>query len=191
VQRKGIEHAIELVARLETKATLVISHASGDEGYEYQQRVQQYADLLKIDARFIDRIIDDARGTTADGNKIYSLQDVYPFADLVTYPSIFEGFGNAFLEAVYFKKPILVNNYSIYSHDIRPKGFDVILMDDFISNETVRQTKEVLSDPDRVRAMGETNYALGKRYFSYAVLNAKLWHIVRTFWGETDAGCRD
>jgi len=43
VQRKGIEHAIELVARLGVKATLVISHASGDEGYEYQDRVKQYA----------------------------------------------------------------------------------------------------------------------------------------------------
>jgi glycosyltransferase involved in cell wall biosynthesis len=33
VQRKGIEHAIELIQRLGRKARLVISHASGDEGY--------------------------------------------------------------------------------------------------------------------------------------------------------------
>ncbi len=33
VQRKGIEHAIELVSRLGRKARLVISHASGDDGY--------------------------------------------------------------------------------------------------------------------------------------------------------------
>ena len=41
VQRKGIEHAIELVARMDLPATLVISHASGDEGYEYQTRVKE------------------------------------------------------------------------------------------------------------------------------------------------------
>ena len=37
VKRKGIEHAIELVHRLGKKATLVISHASGDEGFDYEK----------------------------------------------------------------------------------------------------------------------------------------------------------
>ena len=100
VQRKGIEHAIELVARLDRRAVLVISHASGDEGYEYQTRVKEYASMLGIRAIFVDDVIADSRGRTADNRKIYSLQDVYPHADLVTYPSIFEGFGNAFLETV-------------------------------------------------------------------------------------------
>ena len=53
VQRKGIEHAIELVARLDVKAKLVISHASGDEGYEYENRVRNYAEMLGVDAIFV------------------------------------------------------------------------------------------------------------------------------------------
>ncbi|GAH67328.1 unnamed protein product, partial [marine sediment metagenome] len=40
VKRKGVEHSIELVSRLGLKAKLVISYASGDEGYEYEQRVR-------------------------------------------------------------------------------------------------------------------------------------------------------
>ena len=184
VQRKGIEHAIELVARMELPATLVISHASGDEGYEYQTRVKEYAQLLGIKAIFVDDIIDDYRGTTADGRKIYSLQDVYPHADLVTYPSIIEGFGNAFLEAIYFRKPIMVNNYSIYSHDIKPLGFEVIEMDDFISRETITETKAVLADPERIRKMVDHNYALAMKYFSYSVLETKLWYLVKSFFGE-------
>lgn len=103
VQRKGIEHAIELVARMKRKSVLVISHASGDEGYEYEQRVKEFAELLKIRALFVDNRIGDKRDTTEDGRKIYTLEDIYPHADLVTYPSLQEGFGNAFLEAVYFK----------------------------------------------------------------------------------------
>lgn len=184
VQRKGIEHAIELVARLKMKAVLVISHAAGDEGHEYQTRVREYADLLGIRALFVDDIIDDTRGTTADGRKIYSLQDVYPHADLVTYPSIFEGFGNAFLEAIYFHKPIMVNNYSIYSHDIRPKGFDVIEMDDFISTATVRETRELLENPKRVEEMVRKNYEIAARYFSYRVLAHKLAYVVTALFGE-------
>lgn len=184
VQRKGIEHAIELVARLKRKAAFVISHASGDEGYEYQQRVMDYADLMGIKALFVQDIINDDRGRTKDGRKIYRLQDVYPFADLVTYPSIFEGFGNAFLETIYFKKPILVNNYSIYSHDIKPKGFDVIEMDDFISDKTIEETRYVLDHPKRIEEMVNTNYALGLKYFSYSILNEKLWHIVTSIYGD-------
>ena len=184
VQRKGIEHAIELVARLGRKATLVISHASGDEGYEYQQRVKEYAGMLKVDARFVQEIISDERGTTRDGRKIYSLQDVYPYADLVTYPSLSEGFGNAFLEAIYFKRPILVNNYSIYFFDIKPKGFDVIEMDEFITEETVRTTREILKNPQRVKEMTEKNYALCLKHYSYRILEVKLRHILSSFWGQ-------
>ncbi|MBN2551428.1 MAG: glycosyltransferase family 4 protein [Spirochaetales bacterium] len=184
VQRKGIEHAIELVARLGRKATLVISHASGDEGYEYQQRIREYAQMLEVDARFVQEIISDERGTTPDGRKIYSLQDIYPYADLVTYPSLSEGFGNAFLEAIYFKRPILVNNYSIYFFDIKPKGFDVIEMDDFITEDTVRITREVLDNPERIREMTEKNYALCLKHYSYRILEVKLRHILSSFWGQ-------
>jgi glycosyltransferase involved in cell wall biosynthesis len=184
VQRKGIEHAIELVARLGMKATLVISHASGDEGYEYQGRVKEFAELLGINAIFVSDIIDDSRGTTPDGRKVYTLHDIYPHADLVTYPSIVEGFGNAFLETIYHRKPILVNNYSIYSHDIKPKGFDVIEMDDFISRETVEYTRSILKDPGRIQQMTETNYNLGLKYYSYSVLETKLRHLTTDIWGS-------
>jgi glycosyltransferase involved in cell wall biosynthesis len=184
VQRKGIEHAIELVARLGKKATLVISHASGDEGYEYQKRVKEYARMLKVQARFVQDIISDERGTTEDGRKIYSLQDIYPHANLITYPSLSEGFGNAFLEAIYFKRPILVNNYSIYFFDIKPKGFDVIEMDDFITERTVRNTREILADPQRMKQMTEKNYALCLKHYSYRILELRLRHILSTFWGQ-------
>jgi len=184
VQRKGIEHAIELVARLGRKSVLVISHASGDEGYEYQARVRDYARLLGVRALFIQELIADRRGLTSDGRKIYDLKDVYPHADLVTYPSLAEGFGNAFLEAIYYRRPILVNNYSIYFFDIKPKGFDVIEMDDFITDETVRKTREILADPDRVRRMTETNYALCLKHYGYRLLQTKLRHILSSFWGH-------
>ena len=98
VQRKGIERAIELVKRLDDpRAVLVISHASGDEGFEYEQRVLSYAEMLGIRVLFVDNVIGQGREAAPDGGKVYSLEDVYPHADLVTYPSLFEGFGNAFL----------------------------------------------------------------------------------------------
>ncbi len=176
VQRKGIEHAIELVNRLGRKAKLVISHASGDEGYDYELRLKEYSELMKVNTVFVSDIIDEERGTTSDGRKIYTLEDIYPYADLVTYPSTFEGFGNAFLETLYFKKPIVVNTYSIYIKDIQPKGFKVIEIDGYVTDKAVEQTKQVLDNPKLCQEMVDHDYELAKKYFSYTVLERILRH---------------
>ena len=178
VKRKGIEHAIELVHRLGIKAKLVISHASGDEGYDYEQRVEDYSKLLNVNTRFVSNIINEKRGYTKEGRKIYTLDDIYPHADLVTYPSTFEGFGNAFLEAVYFKKPIVVNKYSIYTYDIEPKGFLAIEIDGFVTEDAVRKTRDVLENPELCKNMVEKNYDIAKRCYSYAVLRQKLKNLI-------------
>jgi glycosyltransferase involved in cell wall biosynthesis len=93
----------------------------------------------------------------------------------------YEGFGNAFLEALYYKRPIVVNRYSIYIADIEPKDFDVIVMDGFVTSTIIDQIREVLHNPDRLQAMVEKNYELAKRSFSYEVLEEKLSHLFKTF----------
>jgi mannosylglucosylglycerate synthase len=186
VQRKGIEHAIELVNRLEREGLscrLVISHASGDEGGGYERRVRDFARLMNVRTTFVPDIVGHQRGLTPDGRKIYTLEDVYLRSDLVTYPSSIEGFGNAFLEAIYFKRPIIVNHYSIYSFDIKPKGFNVIEFDGYITDETVRITRDLLLHPDKVEQMVDNNYALGKRYYSYGVLERNLKVLITDLFG--------
>ena len=181
VKRKGIEHAIELVHRLGMKAKLIISHASGDEGFDYENRVRDYSKLMKVNTVFVSDIINERRGLTKTGKKIYTLEDIYPYADLVTYPSNFEGFGNAFLEAVYFRKPIVVNNYSIYTYDIQPKGFSVIEIDGYVTEESVRKAREVLQNPDLCEEMVEKNYQIASRCYSYAVLRRRLKSLMADF----------
>lgn len=178
IQRKGIEHAIELMRRLNLPAKLIISHASGDEGNDYEQRVREYAHLLDVTVRFEADQVHDQRGTTEDGKKIYTLGDVYPHSDLVTYPSSIEGFGNAFLEAVYYRRLILVNNYSIYEVDIKPKGFHTLWFDGFISTGTLDAVRHALEYPEQTQEWTEVNYQLAKRYFSFTVLERRLESIV-------------
>ncbi len=188
VARKGIEHAIELVHRLGMKAKLVISHASGDEGYDYENRLREYSQLMNVDTVFVANIIGEQRGTTPGGRKIYTLDDIYPYADLVTYPSTFEGFGNAFLEAVYFKRPIVVNKYSIYAKDIEPKGFDVVEINGYVTDEAVQRTRQLLTDEPLRRAVVEHNYAIGRRFFSYRVLSERLRGYIQTSLGGVGRG---
>jgi glycosyltransferase involved in cell wall biosynthesis len=184
VRRKGIEHAIELTKRVGLKARLVITHAYGDEGGAYERRVREYAEMLGVPVNFEAEIIQDARGLTPDGRKIYTLADVYPVADLVTYPSTVEGFGNAFLEAVYFRRPIVVNNYSIFDIDIKPKGFQVIEFKGYITDRTVQQARQLLADPSMEREMVESNYQLARRHFSYSMLQRRLHTLIAEWFGE-------
>ncbi len=184
IQRKGIEHAIELTRRLGLPAELVISHAAGDEGSDYEKRVRKFASLLDVTVNFESAIVGPQRGLTPDGRKIYSLGDIYPLADLVTYPSSVEGFGNAFLEAIYYKRPMVVNNYSIYEADIKPKGFQVIEFDGFISEKTLEEARNILTHPKQAAQQCEFNYELARRYFSYSMLERRLGVLLSDCFGE-------
>ena len=119
-----------------------------------------------------------------DGSKIYSLADAYQTCDLVTYPSRVEGFGNAFLETICYKKPIVMHTYDIFRTDIKPKGFKVIGFGDFINEETVQETKEVLHNPDLTAEIVEHNYELGRQYYSFAVLKRRLTVLINECLGE-------
>ncbi len=174
IQRKGIEQAIEFVRRLERPAVLVISHAADDEGTEYARRIHEFADLLGVDIRVIDDIVGDRPGKTPDGRRIFTLDEVYPAADFVTYPSTIEGFGNAFLEAVYHRRRILVNNYSTYEVDLRPRGFRVVWFDGFIGDATMRLARRLLDDPEESAHWADDNYAIAARHFGFRVLGAAL-----------------
>lgn len=186
IQRKGIEHAIELTRRLGMPAELVISHASGDEGTDYEKRVREFADFLGVKVNFESAVVGDERGVTPEGRKIYTLGDVYPQADLVTYPSTIEGFGNAFLEAIYYKRPIVVNNYSIYEADIKPKGFKVVEFDGYISDRTIQETRYVLNNPDITAEEAEHNYELAQRYYSFTMLEQRLHLLLANCFGEIE-----
>jgi mannosylglucosylglycerate synthase len=186
IERKGIEHAIELVQRIGKNARLVISHASGDEGHSFAKRIQDYSNLLNVKMICAEEFFRPERFVDQNGKKYYSIWDAYIHADLVTYPSEFEGFGNAFLEAVYFKKPIVVNNYSIYATDIRPKGFHVIEFDDYVTDETVGRTIEILQDPEKSQRWVEKNYQLARKYYSYEVLETKLRILIANAFGTNN-----
>ncbi len=174
VPRKRIERAIELARRLELPCALVVSHSAGDEGMAYKEYLEEYATLMGVRLILAADRISYERGRTPDGKPIFSLADVYQQADLVTYPSLIEGFGNAFLEAIYYRRPILMSAYEIFKTDIQPKGFQVISFDQVLSDETVEQARQVLLNPETAQEMVEHNYELARRYFSYRVLERRL-----------------
>lgn len=184
VPRKGIEHAIELLAQIgDPRYKLVVSHESGDEGERYQHNLKDQAEREGVDLRFISARVGDTRSVDAEGRKIYDLRDAYANADLVTYTSLYEGFGNALVETFYFKKPVVVNRYSIFISDIEPKGFKVIKMDGFLTGEIVEEVRRIVEDEEHRRSVVDYNYEQCKAFYSYSVLRRNLRTLITTFTG--------
>jgi glycosyltransferase involved in cell wall biosynthesis len=178
VARKGIEHSVELVRRLEDRqAVLVLSHPAGDEGMDYLHEIRARIVEAGIPAIFLSGRIGQKRGTTPEGRRIYTLEDVYPQADLVTYPSSWEGFGNALLEAVYFGRPVLVNRYPIYCSDIAPTGLKAVEMNGAITDEVVAEVRKVLDSPSMQAQWARENFAVGRKYFSTEIARQRLGEI--------------
>ncbi|HSO27857.1 MAG TPA: glycosyltransferase family 4 protein, partial [Anaerolineales bacterium] len=174
IQRKGITLAIELVNRLHPPhPRLFITHRAGDEGLGYWHWLKREAQVMGVEVQLIDHLI-GAERAQMNGHKIYSLWDAYPHADLVTYPSEYEGFGNALLEAVYFKRLTVVNRYPVYNADIRPLGFKFVELDGFVDEHAVEQTRALLSDPAEAQKLAAENYAIAQEHFSLEVLETKL-----------------
>lgn len=178
VARKGIEHSVELVRRLaDRQAVLVLSHPAGDEGMDYLHEIRARIVEAEISAVFLSGRIGRKRGTTADGRMIYTLADVYPQADLVTYPSSWEGFGNALIEAVYFGRLALVNRYPVYCSDIAPTGLRAIEMNGAIDDDVVARVRQALDSPSLQAAWARENFEIGRRFFSLEIARRRLGRI--------------
>ncbi len=184
VQHKGIEQAISLVQLLNLpKAHLIIPHSLTDEGSSYAEWLEKWADMQGVALHFLhDRVEGEAAGKGGNA-RLYSLRDVYAYADLVTYPSTAEGFGNAFLEAIYYRRPILVNRYPVFIVDIESKGFDVIAIDGFLTESALAKVREVLTDPERRRRMVERNLEVARKHFSFQILRKELANLISSFFG--------
>lgn len=186
IPRKGIEHAIHLVEMLgDSRYKLIISHSAEDEGTEYCSLLQELARESGVDLRIIATRIGEFRQRDEDGNKIYTLADLYPNADMVTYPSLYEGFGNAFLEAIYYRIPVVVNRYATFTRDIEPKGFDVPVMNGFVTRDIVEQVRHIMEDREAREKMVDRNYELARMFYSYSVLKNRLRTLITNVTGMT------
>jgi hypothetical protein len=122
-------------------------------------------------------------GEGINTQKVYSLSDAYAHCTAATYFSTYEGFGNAFIECVLAKKPIFVNNYEpIYWPDIGSKGFETVQIEDSnLTNDHVAAIRDIITNPKRCKEIGEHNFELGKKHFSYEVLEGKLTELIEEF----------
>jgi len=166
VPRKNIEASIDLVARLgDASVRLVVTHPEQDEGGAYWPDLVRRAEDARVDLSLVP--------VGAPGGP--SLPDAYAAADLILYPTLIEGFGNALVETIFYRRPLLVNRYPIYDVDIQPTGVNAIEIEDgAITDSTVDQVAAWLADPEATTALVEENYEIGLRHYSYEVVRERV-----------------
>ena len=184
VPRKGIELAIDLVGRLgDPNAVLLITSPAGDEGLEYLMELERLADSAGVRLRYAaDRFEPDLEGKPV--GPAHTLHDAYLAADLITYPSLYEGYGNALIEAIFYGKPVVVNRYPVYESDIAPLGLKFIEIDGEVTDATVAAVRSVLAHPERQARIAAHNFDIARRRLSYKVLRRRL----RRLLGEVVGG---
>ncbi len=180
VKRKGILTAIDLVHRLHNPhIKLVISGTAADDerlGYYKTLLSKIRKHKLQDNVVFADHFISHRRSKTKKGKPVYSLSDAYAHATACTYFSEYEGFGNAFVESVLARRPIFVNNYKpVYWPDIGSKGFKTVMIENGkLTDDAVSQIDRIIHDKKLCKEIAEYNFALGKKYFSFEVLEELL-----------------
>jgi len=166
VPRKKIEYSIDFLEmwnKTHTPTRLVIPHAEKDTFYI--EHLKCYAKERNVELAFLGEYLQSGK---------YELDDVYNASDFIFFTSDYEGFGNALLETIYFKKPMLVNRYEIFIDDIEPTGLDVIKIDNKMTEETVDEVEKLLANPSKIEQMVETNFYIANKEFSFEYLEEKL-----------------
>jgi glycosyltransferase involved in cell wall biosynthesis len=215
VTRKGIELAIDFVKELDmperraqlklnglydgrpfnddSRIALVLAgYAPDDRTGSYLQNLKDKAARDGVDMIHIEDLVTHER-QTKNGEKLYSLWDTYVFADFVTYPSLWEGWGNQFLEAVRGRLPVMLFEYPVYKADIGRKGFQVVSLGAKIqeygkaglvrvSTEVIERAADeavvLLTTPQARQDVVERNFKLGQKYYSMNVLRDYLSKLI-------------
>jgi len=164
-------------------------HEGGD---NYEEKLIQYAKERKINILVRPDLINHSRYLKEDASKVYSLWDAYVHCDMVTYPSIYEGWGNQFLEGIFAKKPQVVFEYSVFESDIKAFDFDYISLgntyslkeDDLAQIDQDRLEKaayeviDYLTDSHKYKQAVERNFVIAKESLSLEGLEKLLDKII-------------
>lgn len=169
-----------------SKVVVLLPNFVEVDAQEYYQKIKKFAEKIKLRVIFAGEKFSLERAEE-NGVKTYNFWDSYPFADIVTYTSSWEGFGNQFLEALHFKKLPVVFEYPVFVTDIKKEGYAYISLGQklrrrnglaFVPRENiqkaVKQTIKLLQQPEKVKKMTARNFALARRHHSLEKLESNL-----------------
>ncbi len=206
IPRKRIEDSVRLVGmygrrypEIKKRIKFIVSLYQGDEPDDYYiEGIRDLAVSENVDLHLISDRVSSVRMLNGDGERLYTGRDVLVNADIATYLPKWEGFGNAFLEAVSCRVPVVVSTYLVYKTDIKGAGFDNIeIRDDYDDNGLLEIPESVLDEihliltnPEKKSLMTDTNFEIGMREFGFDMLTVKLNGLLDSYTDEIRASRR-
>lgn len=145
-------HPARAIARKNVPAALRIAAELGGTYWLTGPAEEDYADELE-------RLLAGARadGVRVERGPAGRLGDLYAAADVVLYPSTFEGFGNPPIEAAIHRRPAVVGHHPV-AEELRRLGFRWFDPDD------TDELRRWLDDPDT--SVLDVNREVARRHFS-------------------------
>lgn len=203
VRRKRIEDSVELIGRLVEKyhelsgrVHFIISLYQGDEPDEnYIGQIQAKAEKFGFPVHLISERVASKRGTNETGERLYTNRDVLANADIVTYLPIWEGFGNALLEAIAAKVPVVTTDYLVYKTDIKIMGFQNVEIRDVYDKEgkliiperAIDEVYYLLMHPRERERIVNRNFRIGQKEFGFSVLRRCMREVMEDYSPEIHA----
>ncbi len=202
VRRKRIEDSVRLVAafadrfpKYRDRLQYIISLYQGDEPDEnYVEEIRALSAELGVRIHFISDRVASVRGQDGEGRKLYTNRDVLVNADLVTYLPIWEGFGNALLEALAARVPVVTTTYLVYKTDIKVIGVRNIEIRDryeegrlVIEDDVLDSIDDVITHPEERAELVDENFEIAKREFGLQTLSEKLSEVFAAYGDEIRA----
>ncbi|MBN1646964.1 MAG: glycosyltransferase family 4 protein [Spirochaetales bacterium] len=203
VRRKRIEDSVQLIHRFMEKypqfadrIQFIISLYQGDEpDHNYIGQIRSMCEEYSIPLHLISDRVGAKRGSGKDGRKIYTNRDVLANADLVTYLPVWEGFGNALLEAIAAKVPVITTTYLVYKTDIAVMRFKNIEIRDVygpdgmlvIPERALDEMLFILTNEKRRQEIVDKNFDIGKTEFGFSRLKSCLEELLTDYGPEITA----
>jgi glycosyltransferase involved in cell wall biosynthesis len=205
VRRKRIEDSLKLLGRLAVRyprlgerIRYLVSLYQGDErDPDYVEEIKETARRLNIRLHLISERVAARRGRDSLKRRVYTNRDVIANADVVTYLPIWEGFGNALLETIACRKPLVTTTYLVYKTDIKVTGLENIEIRDnydrdgrlVIPDSAVEELHQLLTRPDVCAEMVERNFQIASHEFGLPTLQGKLESLLADY-GDEIRACR-
>ncbi len=203
VPRKRIEDAVALVGKLaqrypdlQDRLQYIISLYQGDEPDEaYIDLIRRTAAEWNVSLHVISDRVRSVRATNDDGARFYTNRDVLVNADLVTFLPAWEGFGNALLEAIAARVPVVTTTYLVYKTDIMTAGLRNIEVRDrydeqgmlVVEDHVLEAIREILTDRSLREEMVAHNFHVAREEFSLETLKERLQTVLAEYGDEIRA----
>ncbi|HMA60816.1 MAG TPA: glycosyltransferase family 4 protein [Halanaerobiales bacterium] len=125
----------------------------------------------------------------------YSLWDFYANCDMITYPSIKEGWGNQLLEGFFSKKPIMIYEYPVFKTDIQKynpivaslgSGYEsktngLVSIEEKRYKEPLEEAYKYLTNNEYRQEAVNYNFVIARRNFSKERLKEILEKLLSNF----------